>query len=115
MKKNKKRNNNSKPTYFTRVIDFILEIIGSILLFFLETSSNDKNESKDESNKPKLEMFCPRCLGKGFVDSNDIKRLGQERTWHPDKCGYCKGNGYVERGSVKYRDPRTGETSSYSW
>ena len=26
-------------------------------------------------NLSKDEMFCPRCVGKGFVDLNDIKRL----------------------------------------
>lgn len=38
---------------------------------------------------------CPRCLGKGFVDANDIKRLQQELHWLPGKCAYCNGKGKV--------------------
>jgi hypothetical protein len=38
---------------------------------------------------------CPRCLGKGNVDDDDIKRLGQELRWMPGKCAYCNGNGKV--------------------
>ena len=38
---------------------------------------------------------CPRCLGKGNVDQDDIKRLGQELRWMPGKCAYCKGAGRV--------------------
>ena len=39
---------------------------------------------------------CPRCLGKGNVDQDDIKRLGQELYWRPGKCAYCKGAGRVD-------------------
>lgn len=39
---------------------------------------------------------CPRCLGKGHVDMDDIKRLGQELRWMPGKCAYCKGKGKVD-------------------
>ena len=38
---------------------------------------------------------CPRCLGKGNVDGDDIKRLGQELRWIPGKCAYCNGKGRV--------------------
>ena len=43
--------------------------------------------------KPSVE--CPRCLGKGHVDMNDIKRLGNELRWTPGKCTYCNGTGKV--------------------
>lgn len=39
---------------------------------------------------------CPRCLGKGFVDENDIVRLGMELMWTPGKCAYCSGKGRVD-------------------
>ena len=39
---------------------------------------------------------CPRCLGKGHVDIDDIKRLGNELRWNPGKCAYCNGAGKVE-------------------
>jgi hypothetical protein len=39
---------------------------------------------------------CPRCLGKGHVDWNDIKRLDQELKWIPGACAYCNGRGKVD-------------------
>jgi len=38
---------------------------------------------------------CPRCLGKGKVDLEDIKRLKKELFWIPGKCAYCNGIGKV--------------------
>jgi hypothetical protein len=38
---------------------------------------------------------CPRCLGKGMVDLEDIKRLKKELFWNPGKCAYCNGIGKV--------------------
>lgn len=35
---------------------------------------------------------CPRCLGKGEVDLEDIKRLKKELFWAPGRCAYCNGN-----------------------
>lgn len=40
---------------------------------------------------------CPRCLGKGHVDENDIKRLQRELTWLPGTCAYCDGKRKVNR------------------
>src|SRR5277367_3216758 len=45
---------------------------------------------------PKATVECPRCLGKGNVDQDDIKRLGQELRWKPGKCAYCKGAGRAD-------------------
>jgi hypothetical protein len=49
-------------------------------------------------NKPKIE--CPRCLGKGHVDSDDIKRLKKELQWLPGECAYCNGKGKVAPGLI---------------
>lgn len=38
---------------------------------------------------------CPRCLGKGNVDLEDIIRLKKEAFWIPGKCAYCNGKGKV--------------------
>ena len=38
---------------------------------------------------------CPRCLGKGNVDIEDIKRLKKGLFWAPGKCAYCNGIGKV--------------------
>jgi hypothetical protein len=40
-------------------------------------------------------LDCPRCLGKGKVDMEDIKRLKKELFWGPGKCAYCNGTGKV--------------------
>jgi hypothetical protein len=44
---------------------------------------------------------CPRCLGKGHVDMNDIKRLKKELFWGPGKCAYCNGIGKVPPDRIK--------------
>ncbi len=38
---------------------------------------------------------CPRCLAKGMVDLEDIKRLKKELFWAPGKCADCNGIGKV--------------------
>ena len=39
---------------------------------------------------------CPRCLGKGYVDKQDIKRLRREFYWiEGPHCAYCDGMKYV--------------------
>jgi len=44
---------------------------------------------------------CPRCLGKGKVDWEDIKRLKKELFWAPGKCAYCNGVGKVPPGRIE--------------
>jgi hypothetical protein len=44
---------------------------------------------------------CPRCLGKGYVDEEDIKRLKQELRWQPGTCAYCNAKGKVDPGVAK--------------
>jgi len=39
---------------------------------------------------------CPRCLGKGNVDWDDIKRLEKELKWLPGICAYCNATGKVD-------------------
>ena len=58
-------------------------------------------------NLNKDEMFCPRCVGKGFVDLNDIKRLDRKEEWAMGYCRYCDGQGFVERGKTKLVNPRS--------
>jgi hypothetical protein len=75
--------------------------------------NNSNSISIGDSNQPKLEKFCPRCVGKGYVDENDIKRLKSFYNWHSGVCGFCKGTGYVERSDT--RDPTLGTTTSSKW
>ncbi|MBZ4036999.1 hypothetical protein K6T82_19690 [Flavobacterium sp. 17A] len=40
---------------------------------------------------------CPRCLGKRFVDWEDIRRLNRQLKWTPAPCAYCNASGRVEK------------------
>ena len=48
---------------------------------------------------------CPRCLGKGHVDTEDIKRLGRELSWRPGSCAYCNGKGEVNADMINKVPP----------
>ncbi|AXB56647.1 hypothetical protein [Flavobacterium fluviale] len=41
------------------------------------------------------DIECPRCLGKGFVDWEDIVRLNRQLKWVPAPCAYCDAAGKV--------------------
>ncbi|WJS96518.1 hypothetical protein NYQ10_08650 [Flavobacterium johnsoniae] len=45
----------------------------------------------------KSDLECPRCLGKGFVDWEDIIRLNRQLKWVPAPCAYCNATGRVEK------------------
>lgn len=38
---------------------------------------------------------CPRCLGKGRVTEEDIRRLNKQFEWLPDSCALCEGKGMI--------------------
>lgn len=42
-------------------------------------------------------LECPRCLGKGFVDWDDIRRLNNQLKWTPAPCAYCNATGKVTK------------------
>ena len=50
-----------------------------------------------EENPPNSNgvILCPRCLGKGNVDEEDIYRLEQKDFWLPGECKYCEGVGKI--------------------
>ena len=48
---------------------------------------------------------CPRCLGKGQVDEEDIRRLKMEAYWGSGKCAYCNGRGRVSPTHVQAIKP----------
>lgn len=39
---------------------------------------------------------CPRCLGKGEVNKEDIKRLKREFFWSEGHCAFCDGQKTVQ-------------------
>lgn len=45
----------------------------------------------------KSNLECPRCLGKGFVDWEDILRLNNQLKWTPGPCAYCNASGKVTK------------------
>jgi hypothetical protein len=45
----------------------------------------------------KSSLECPRCLGKAFVDWDDIRRLNKVLKWAPGPCAYCLGSGKVDK------------------
>lgn len=45
----------------------------------------------------KSNIECPRCLGKGLVDWEDICRLNKQLRWVPAPCAYCNGEGKVAK------------------
>lgn len=49
---------------------------------------------------------CPRCLGKGRVESADIDRLDMRVWWIPGSCKFCSGKGRVERHIANTRSLR---------
>jgi len=55
--------------------------------------------------------ICPRCLGKRFVNKDDIKRLNRLRRlnrltyWSTGFCLYCQGDGEVELNLIKHISP----------
>ena len=41
-------------------------------------------------------ITCTRCLGKGFIDKKDIKRLNRVSEWEENSdCKFCKGKGTI--------------------
>lgn len=42
------------------------------------------------------EITCPRCLGNGYVDFQDMVRLEREYYWEEGECGFCNETGSVE-------------------
>ena len=89
--------------FFTRGLFFsiLLYSFGEILLYLnnLQKSIKENNEINNSN------MTCPTCYGKGFVDLNDIKRLGMEKDWTQGYCKYCNGEGKVRKGITMFKNP----------
>ena len=85
----------------------LLFVLGEIFLY-LDNLQNSINNIEANNLSKKIfsnNMTCPRCYGKGFVDLNDIKRLGMEKVWGQGFCRYCEGEGEVEKGKTKILNP----------
>ena len=72
---------------------------------YISKLKEDPSSAVRKRKKKRKSMTCPRCYGKGFVDLNDIKRLGMEGKWSQGYCRYCDGEGDVKKGQTKELDP----------
>ena len=50
-------------------------------------------------------IACPRCLGKGHVDEEDILRLKRSDQWVAGPCAYCEGLGKINSELIMKIDP----------
>ena len=56
---------------------------------------NEAYENLIQENQPRF-IKCPRCLGKGNVDLQDIERLNRNGDWSAGPCRYCDSKGQVD-------------------
>jgi hypothetical protein len=83
------------------IFSLFLFVLGEIILYLDNLQNSFKNFEAINSGG----MTCPRCYGKGFVDLDDIKRLGMKLEWGQGFCRYCEGEGEVEKGKTKTLNP----------
>jgi hypothetical protein len=51
-------------------------------------------------------ITCTRCLGKGFVDNKDLKRLKRKSVWDENsECKFCKGKGTITENFASKHNP----------
>jgi hypothetical protein len=89
------------------IFSLFLFVLGEIFLYLDNLQNSIENIEANNLGKVKASnsMTCPRCYGKGFVDLDDIKRLGMEQKWGQGFCRYCGGEGEVEKGITKTLNP----------
>lgn len=51
------------------------------------------------------EVVCPRCSGKGAVDTSDIAKWRRGEDWLPGPCAYCEASGKVQSYFADTYDP----------
>jgi hypothetical protein len=88
---------------FTDCKNWLIDIKGFDTTFNGDDRTILNHSNSDEltfiEQKAKIEINiheCPRCLGKGYVDIKDIKRLKRELEWRPGPCAYCDGTGKID-------------------
>lgn len=53
-------------------------------------------------------ISCTRCLGKGYVDSKDLKRLKRKSVWDENsECKFCKGKGTITENFAFKHNPNS--------
>jgi hypothetical protein len=53
-------------------------------------------------------ITCTRCLGKGYVDNKDLKRLKRKSVWDENsECKFCKGKGTITENFASKHNPNS--------
>jgi len=94
--------------FLTSIIIFIL---GEFFLYLNKLQDSIEQIQRFLSSNSDY-VICPRCLGKGFVDLEDISRLGKANEWHQGPCSYCVGCGKVTSVQIWQRNPLKGSQNN---
>jgi hypothetical protein len=58
-------------------------------------------------------ITCTRCLGKGYVDNKDLKRLKRKSVWDENsECKFCKGKGTITENFASKHNPNSEKFSN---
>lgn len=53
-------------------------------------------------------ITCTRCIGKGYVDNKDLKRLKRKSVWDENsECKFCKGKGTITENFASKHNPNS--------
>ena len=83
----------------------VLALVGIVYLFRFFFGTHKIVDIYDKIEKIENEMICPLCLGKGFVDYQDLFRFHKLNDWKPGFCKFCDANGKVVKGITKTTNP----------
>jgi serine/threonine protein kinase len=73
-------------------------------LLFKSMDQLDKTVINSISHVINKMIKCPRCLGKGHVDWNDIYRLNRQDYWSPGECALCENKGEIPENKINLID-----------
>jgi len=83
----------------------VIAVVGIVYLFRFFLGTHKIVDIYDKIEKIENEMICPLCLGKGFVDYQDLFRFHKLNDWKPGFCKFCDANGKVVKGITKTTNP----------
>ena len=72
---------------------------------FVDETKPERVDPADPDIVHEYFIECPRCLGKGYMDDDDIYRFDKVGAWQKGPCNYCDATGVVDRGKLTIYDP----------